>query len=112
MLCPQPQAVLTGALAALRPGGRFAALVFGAVQDNPCITTLVSTALRHAGLPSAAPAAPSPPGTLLSLGQFRPLADLLVAAGLPRSRCAASTRPCTCPAHSTTSTLCAPPAGR
>ena len=85
MLCPQPQAVLTGALATLRPGGRFAALVFGAAQDNPCITTLVSTALRHAGLPSAAPAAsaaqPSPPGTLLSLGQPGLLAGLLAAAG-------------------------------
>ena len=82
MLCPQPQAVLSGALATLRPGGRFAALVFGAAQDNPCITTLVSTALRHAGLPPAAPAAaPSPPGTLLSLGQPGLLADLLSAAG-------------------------------
>ena len=81
MLCPQPQAVLTGALAALRPGGRFAALVFGAAQDNPCITTLVSTALRHAGLPPPAPAAPSPRGTLLSLGRPGLLADLLAAAG-------------------------------
>jgi ubiquinone/menaquinone biosynthesis C-methylase UbiE len=78
MFCPAPQAALAGARAALKPGGRYAALVFGAPQHNPCITVMASTARRHAGL---APGSPFEPGTLLSLGQPGRLAELLAHAG-------------------------------
>ena len=41
-------------------------LVFSEPQRNPCIGILMSTALRHAGLP---PRDPFQPGGLLSLGK-------------------------------------------
>jgi ubiquinone/menaquinone biosynthesis C-methylase UbiE len=50
----------------LKPGGGVCTMVFGAPQSNPCVTTLMSTALRHAGLP---PRDPFQPGGLLSLGK-------------------------------------------
>jgi SAM-dependent methyltransferase len=50
----------------LKPGGRACTMVFGAPQANPCVTTLMSTALRYAGLP---PRDPYQPGGLLSLGK-------------------------------------------
>lgn len=78
MLCPNPFAALTQALQALRPGGRFGALVFSAPQANPCITTLVATIRRHAGLP---PAIAVEPGSLLSLGQPGLMAELMARAG-------------------------------
>ena len=78
MFCCAPLVALCGVRAALRPAGRFSALVFSGPHANPCIATLVSTALRHAGLPLASPATP---GTLLSLGQTGLLADLLDTAG-------------------------------
>jgi SAM-dependent methyltransferase len=78
MFCPAPLAALAAARAALKPGGRYAALVFSAPQANPCIAVMASTARRHAGL---APVSPFEPGTLLSLGQPGLLAELLAAAG-------------------------------
>jgi len=78
MFCRAPLDALRGIRAALKPAGRFSALVFSGPQANPCIATLVSTALRHAGFPPASPAAP---GTLLSLGQTGLLAELLDTAG-------------------------------
>jgi ubiquinone/menaquinone biosynthesis C-methylase UbiE len=78
MFCTQPLAALRGAWAALRPGGRYAALVFSGPAGNPCIATMVSTALRHAGRP---PTSPFEPGTLMSLGQPAALAALLQGAG-------------------------------
>jgi hypothetical protein len=41
-------------------------MVFSRPETNPCIATLMSTALRHAGLP---PRDPYQPGGLLSLGK-------------------------------------------
>jgi len=73
-----PLDTLRGTRDALRPAGRFSALVFSGPQANPCIATLVTTALRHAGSP---PASPGAPGTLLSLGQTGLLAELLDTAG-------------------------------
>jgi ubiquinone/menaquinone biosynthesis C-methylase UbiE len=90
MFCPQPQAALAGALQALRPGGRLAALVFSAPQANPCIAIMVSTALRHAG---RAAATPFEPGTLLSLGQPGLLDELLHAAGYAEVRVQALAAP-------------------
>lgn len=78
MFCPRPGEALKSARAALRPGGRFAALVFGGPQGNPCVASMMATALRHRGLP---PGAPSTPGTLLSLGAPGLMQQLLDAAG-------------------------------
>lgn len=50
----------------LKPEGRVCTMVFSGPERNPCITTLVGAALRHAGLP---PRDPYQPGGLLSLGK-------------------------------------------
>ena len=71
---------------ALRPAGRICTLVFSEPQHNPCITIVMSTALRHAGLP---PRDPYSPGGLLSLGRPGLAAELFGAAGF---RDVASTR--------------------
>jgi ubiquinone/menaquinone biosynthesis C-methylase UbiE len=62
----------------LKPGGGVCTMVFGAPQANPCVTTLMSTALRHAG-----PPAPDPfqPGGLLSLGKPGLIDELFRQAG-------------------------------
>jgi ubiquinone/menaquinone biosynthesis C-methylase UbiE len=62
----------------LKPGGGVSTMVFGAPQDNPCVTTLVSIASRHAGLP---PRDPFQPGGLLSLGKPGLIDELFRAAG-------------------------------
>lgn len=66
MLFPDPLQGLREMHRALKPGGRACTLVFSSAQHNPCVTTLLSTALKHAGL---APRPASQPGGLLSLGQ-------------------------------------------
>lgn len=66
MLLPEPPRCLSSVHSALKPGGRFAAMVFAEPDANPCIRILMSTALRHAGLP---PRDPFAPGGLLSLGR-------------------------------------------
>ena len=53
-------------------------MVFGAPQANPCVTTLMSTALRHAGMP---PRDPFQRGGLLSLGKPGLMDDLFKEAG-------------------------------
>lgn len=63
---------------ALRPGGGACTVVFSQPEHNPCITILLSTALKHAGLP---PRDPSTPGGLLSLGRPGRMAELFMAAG-------------------------------
>ena len=62
----------------LKPGGGVCTMVFGAPQANPCVTTLMSTALSHAGLP---PRDPFQPGGLLSLGKPGLIDDLFKRAG-------------------------------
>lgn len=78
MFCPAPLDALNEARAALRPGGRFSALVFSQPQGNPCLGIVLSTALRHAGLPARSPGTP---GSLMSLGEPGLLARLLHSAG-------------------------------
>ena len=78
MFCEVPLDALREARAALKPGCRFSALVFSQPQHNPCLGVLMSTALRHAGLP---PRSPYAPGTLMSLGEPGLLARLLHSAG-------------------------------
>jgi SAM-dependent methyltransferase len=78
MFCHAPLDALKHARAALRPGGRFSALVFSQPPHNPCIGLMMRTALRHAALPARSP---SIPGGLLSLGEPGLLAQLLQTAG-------------------------------
>ena len=78
MFCHTPLTALKGIRAALKPGGRFAALVFSSPQHNPCIAIMAFTAMRHAGRP---PASAPAPGSLLSLGRPGLLASLLTDAG-------------------------------
>lgn len=63
----------------LRPGGWACTIVFSRPERNPCIATLMRTALRHAGLP---PRDPFQPGGLLSLGQPGRVDALFQNAGL------------------------------
>ena len=78
MFCHAPLEALRAARFALKPGGRFSALVFSQPQHNPCLGVMMATALRHAG---SAPRPPYAPGTLMSLGEPGLLARLLHAAG-------------------------------
>jgi SAM-dependent methyltransferase len=78
MFCRAPLDALKQARAALRPGGRFSALVFSQPQRNPCLGIMLTTALRHAGLP---PRSPYLPGGLLSLGEPGLMERLLQSAG-------------------------------
>lgn len=78
MFCHAPLEALTAARAALKPGGRFSALVFSQPRHNPCLVMMMKIALKHAGLPARSP---FEPGTLMSLGEPGVLAGLLHAAG-------------------------------
>jgi hypothetical protein len=78
MFFPDPLAGLRAIHRALKPGGRVCTMVFGAPQANPCIAILMSTALRHAGLP---PRDPYQPGGLLSLGKPGLIDTLFTQAG-------------------------------
>ena len=66
MFFPDPGKGLRAVFRALKPGGRFCSMVFSTPETNPCVAILVSTALKHAGLP---PRDPYQPGGLLSLGK-------------------------------------------
>jgi SAM-dependent methyltransferase len=79
MFCTAPGEALREVRQALRPGGRFAALVFSSPEANPCVALTMRTARQHAGVP---PADPFAPGSLLSLGRPVALARLLDGAGL------------------------------
>jgi ubiquinone/menaquinone biosynthesis C-methylase UbiE len=50
----------------LKRGGGICTMVFSTPQSNPCVTALMATAIKHAGLP---PPDPFQPGGLLSLGK-------------------------------------------
>ncbi|MDF2114088.1 class I SAM-dependent methyltransferase [Roseiarcaceae bacterium H3SJ34-1] len=78
MFFPDPLAGLRAFHRALKPAGRICTMVFGAPQNNPCIAILVSTALKHAGLP---PRDPYQPGGLLSLGKPGLIEGLFAQAG-------------------------------
>lgn len=79
MLFPDPEQGLREMFRALKPGGRACTLVFSAPDKNPCISILVSTALKHAGLP---PRDPFAPAGLLSLGKPGLIDELFVRVGL------------------------------
>ena len=66
MLFPNPLRGLREMHRALRPGGGVCTVVFSMPARNPCVSILMATALRHAGLPARDPFAP---GSLFSLGR-------------------------------------------
>lgn len=66
MFFPDPLRGLREMHRALRPGGGVCTMVFSRPEKNPCLTILMSTALKHAGLPVRDPFRA---GGLLSLGQ-------------------------------------------
>jgi SAM-dependent methyltransferase len=78
MLLPDPGKALAGMHRALRPGGKASAMVFSSPDRNPCVGILVSTAMKHAGLP---PRDPYQPGGLMSLGKPGLIDELFLAAG-------------------------------
>jgi len=66
MFFPDPLRGLREIHRALRPGGGVSTVVFSRPEKNPCLTVLMSTALKHAGLPARDPFLA---GGLLSLGR-------------------------------------------
>ncbi|HLS57223.1 MAG TPA: class I SAM-dependent methyltransferase [Zeimonas sp.] len=78
MFFPDPLQGLREMHRATRPGGKACSVVFSRPDRNPCVTILMSTALKHAGL---APRDPFQPGGLLSLGKPGLADQLFRAAG-------------------------------
>jgi ubiquinone/menaquinone biosynthesis C-methylase UbiE len=78
MLFPAPRRALEAVQGAMRPGARFAALVFTTPAANPFLTRTMAILLRHAG---KSPPAPGQPG-LFALGGEGVLASLLKESGL------------------------------
>jgi ubiquinone/menaquinone biosynthesis C-methylase UbiE len=78
MFFPDPVRGLRQMFAALKPGGRACTMVFAGPDRNPCVGILMSTALKHAGLPARDP---FQPGGLLSLGRPGLIDDLFRQAG-------------------------------
>lgn len=66
MFFPDPLRSLREMRRVLRPAGGICTVVFSTIEANPCLAILMSTALKHAGLP---PRDPYQPGSLLSLGR-------------------------------------------
>jgi SAM-dependent methyltransferase len=81
MFFPDPGEGLRAILRALKPGGMFCSMVFSTPDKNPCVAILISTALKHAGLP---PRDPYQPGGLLSLGKPGLIDELFQQAGFVR----------------------------
>ena len=85
MFCNSPLAALREIRAALKPQGRFSALVFGSPEHNPCLGITLAVARKHAGLRDAAgikQAHAFHPGSLMSLGKPGLLQELLQTAGV------------------------------
>jgi ubiquinone/menaquinone biosynthesis C-methylase UbiE len=78
MLFRNPSQGLREMRRALKEGGGICTMVFSTPQSNPCVTALMATAIKHAGLP---PPDPYQPGGLLSLGRPGLIDELFRAAG-------------------------------
>lgn len=74
---PDQPGALAGIRAALRPGGRMAAIVYSTADRNGFFSVPVSVIRRRAGLPAPAPGLPGP----FSLGSPGVLEQTLVSAG-------------------------------
>jgi len=81
MFFPDPAKGLREMHRALKSGGRACTMVFSSPDKNPCVAILISTALKHAGLP---PRDPYQPGGLLSLGKPGLADELFRQAGFAR----------------------------
>ena len=81
MFFPDPGKGLREMYRALKPGGRACTMVFSTPDTNPCVSILISTAFKHAGLP---PRDPYQPGGLLSLGKPGLIDELFQQAGFSR----------------------------
>ena len=81
MFFPDPGRGLREMFRALKPGGRACTMVFSTPDKNPCVSILISTALKRAGLP---PRDPYQPGGLLSLGKPGLIDELFRQAGFSR----------------------------
>lgn len=81
MFFPDPSKGLREMFRALKPGGRACTMVFSTPDMNPCVSIMVSTAFKHAGLP---PRDPYQPGGLLSLGKPGLIDELYRQAGFSR----------------------------
>jgi SAM-dependent methyltransferase len=81
MLFPEPGKALREMFRALKSGGRACTMVFSTPDGNPCVSNLISTAFKHAGLP---PRDPYRPGGLLSLGKPGLIDELFRQAGFLR----------------------------
>lgn len=78
MFFPDPGKGLREMARALKPGGRACSMVFSSPDRNPCVTILLATAFKHAGLPARDP---YQPGGLLSLGKPGLIDELFRQAG-------------------------------
>lgn len=78
MLMPAPDPALREILRVLKPGARFATLVFSTIETNPCLAIMMRIAASHTGLP---PGDSYRPGSLFSLGRPGDLAEHFVRAG-------------------------------
>jgi ubiquinone/menaquinone biosynthesis C-methylase UbiE len=78
MFLPDPVQGLREMRRALKPGGGICTMVFSRPDANPCVTTLMATAFKHAGL---SPRDPFTPGSLLSLGKPGLLDEMFRSAG-------------------------------
>jgi SAM-dependent methyltransferase len=77
---PDPGKGLREMFRALKPGGMACTMVFSTPDKNPCVTILISTALKHAGMPRD----PNKVGGLLSLGKPGLIDELFRQAGFSR----------------------------
>ncbi len=89
---PDQQRALAGIRHALRPGGRFAAVVYSTPEKNPFFALPVGIIRRRAQLPPPLPGQPGP----FSLGGEGVLARTLEQAGFRDVKCRRSTRRCAC----------------
>jgi ubiquinone/menaquinone biosynthesis C-methylase UbiE len=81
MFCERPLDALREIRATLKPGARFAALVFSSPRNNPCVTTTFAIARKHAGLAPLRDEQWCVPGSLMSLGETGLIDGLLHQAG-------------------------------